>query len=87
MAIPLAAMPAWRNPSDVSQGRIVDEERQAESAANAGEPTIDHASIPLTATGLEQALSAKPSSSSDSTASTATSPSISWIVLSGSNQE
>lgn len=29
--------------------------RHGESAANAGEPTTDHASIPLTAKGLEQA--------------------------------
>lgn len=29
--------------------------RHGESAANAGEPTRDHASIPLTAKGLEQA--------------------------------
>ncbi|PYG98133.1 histidine phosphatase family protein, partial [Arthrobacter stackebrandtii] len=29
--------------------------RHGESAANAGRPTKDHASIPLTAKGLEQA--------------------------------
>ena len=32
--------------------------RHGESAANAGEPTRDHASIPLMAKGLRQALSA-----------------------------
>lgn len=29
--------------------------RHGESAANAGEATLDHASIPLTLTGVEQA--------------------------------
>lgn len=59
MAIPLDAMPAWRNPSNVSQERIVDEERQADTPRRERRQRwLTHQGSrkhTLTAKGLEQA--------------------------------